>query len=312
MYIDSPGKVTLQLRILRRRSDGYHDIRIAQAPVSVYDRLHLRPGGAPGIRLAVRSAQPLGVSRDNLVRRAALAFQAALGEPLALTVRLEKHIPVGAGLGGGSGNAAATLVALERLHGHPLGPRRLHALAAELGADVPFFLDPRPGWAEGRGERLRPLGGLVLAGAPGPLPALALLLVKPALSIATRDAYAAARAEADGGPAPVGDLAAERASDPGGEPDWGTARSVAATLFNAFEAALLPRYPELGRIRAALLGAGALGASLSGSGSVVYGLFADAPARDAALGALTGEAQAAGWRLLPCQTLAGHRYDFVF
>jgi 4-diphosphocytidyl-2-C-methyl-D-erythritol kinase len=289
--VASPAKVTLHLRILRRRSDGYHDVRIALAPVALYDRLTFMLGGERGVRLQVHAPESLGPPEENLVQRAALAFQAALGRPLAAAMRLDKAIPAGAGLGGGSGNAAATLVALNRWHGHPLGPERMEALARALGADVPFFLEPRPAWAEGIGERLTPLG---------PLPALELLLAVPPLAIATGAAYALARPEADGGPAP------------GAAPDFRSVAGVVEGLFNAFEAALLPRHPVLGTLRAALLEAGALGARLSGSGSALFGVFADGPARDAAAQTLAPRAAAEGWRLLPCRTLAAHRYDFVF
>ncbi|HKI97309.1 MAG TPA: 4-(cytidine 5'-diphospho)-2-C-methyl-D-erythritol kinase [bacterium] len=289
--VASPAKVTLHLRILRRRSDGYHQIRIALAPVALYDRLRFALGGAPGVRLRVTAGQPLGPPEQNLVHRAALAFADALGQPPAAEIELDKNIPAGAGLGGGSGDAAATLVALNRWHGHPLGPDRMEALARRLGADVPFFLEPRPAWAEGVGERLTPLAGL---------PPLELLVAMPPLAIATGDAYAAARAEADGGPAPTAD------------PDLRSLHGVVAGLFNAFEPALLPRHPVLGTLKAALLEAGALGALLSGSGAAVFGVFADAATRDAAAARLAPHADKEGWRLLPCRTLHAHRYDFIF
>jgi 4-diphosphocytidyl-2-C-methyl-D-erythritol kinase len=298
--VASPAKVTLHLRILRRRSDGYHEIRIALAPVALYDRLTFALGGSAGLALALEppegagpadAPEALGPPEDNLVLRAARAFQAALGEPVGGAIRLAKRIPAGAGLGGGSGNAAATLVALNRWHGMRVGPDRLHALATGLGADVPFFLEPRPAWAEGIGERLTPLG---------PLPALELLVVKPPLAIATGAAYAACWPEAAGGPAPAH------------EPDWSSVAGVVAGLFNAFEAVLLPRHPVLGAVRAALREAGALGVSLSGSGSALFGVFADAAARDAATARLTDRAHAEGWRLFPCRTLAAHRYDLVY
>jgi 4-diphosphocytidyl-2-C-methyl-D-erythritol kinase len=289
--LDSPAKVTLHLRILRRLRDGYHAVRIAQAPVSLCDTLHLELGGAPGIALEVHAAEPLGDPAANLVTHAARAYEAALGRPLAARVRLEKRIPAGAGLGGGSGNAAAMLVALERRHGHALGEERLAALARELGADVPFFLAARPAWAEGIGERVHVLPAL----AP-----LTLLVIKPPLTLSTAEAYRLARAEADGGPRPAA------------EPDFRSVAGIVAGLHNAFEAALLPRHPLLAELKAALLGAGALGASLSGSGSAVYGIFADARTRDAAAAVLAPRAAAQGWRLLPCRTLAAHRYDFVF
>jgi 4-diphosphocytidyl-2-C-methyl-D-erythritol kinase len=290
-HVASPAKVTLHLRILRRLRNGHHAVRILLAPVSVYDRLSFALGGPAGVSLTVQSPEPLGAVEDNLVLRAARAFASAAGRPLGAALRLEKHIPAGAGLGGGSGNAAATLLALNRWCGHPVGPQRMHALARALGADVPFFLAPRPAWAEGEGELLRPVAAL---------PPLALLIVKPPVSIGTGGAYALARAEAAGGPAPAR------------EPDLRSVAGVAAGLFNAFEPALFPAYPVLGQLKAALLGAGAQGALLSGSGSAVFGLFADAPARDAAAAALADRAGRERWGLLPCHTLRAHRYDLVF
>jgi len=293
-HVVSAAKITLHLRILARRSDGFHAVRIALVPVSLFDRITFAfdaAGAAPGVRLAVQGKEPLGAEADNLVLRAARAYEQALGAPLAVTIGLQKHIPAGAGLGGGSGNAAATLVALNRWHGQPVGPARLHALAQGLGADVPFFLDCRPAWAEGIGEQLSPLG---------PLPPLELLVVKPPLAVSTAAAYGAVRTEAEGGPAPAAGL------------DTTSVERVARSLFNGFEAALLPQHPELGALKAALLEAGARGALLSGSGSAVFGVFAGAAARDAAAARLANRAATEGWRLLPCRTLPGHRYDFMF
>lgn len=289
--MDAPAKVTLHLRILRRLSDGYHEVRIALAAVSLYDRVDFTLGGSPGLSLEVKGEESPAALEDNLVGRAALAFQAEWGQPLAAALRLDKRTPAGAGLGGGSGNAAATLVALNRWHGHPFGPDRLAVLAQKLGADVPFFLEARPAWAEGIGERLMPLG---------PLPTLELLVIKPPLSIATGKAYAAARSEADGGPVPTE------------APRWDGLGGISAGLFNAFEPALLALHPVLGTVKAALLEAGAQGALLSGSGSAVFGLFGSAALRDAAAARLAPRADAEGWRLLPCHTLNAHRYDFVF
>jgi 4-diphosphocytidyl-2-C-methyl-D-erythritol kinase len=287
--VDTPAKITPVLHVGRRRADGFHEVRIALVPVSLYDTLVFRPGAGEGIALRVESGEELGPPGENLVLRAAHAFREALGAPLSIRIVLVKRIPAGAGLGGGSGNAGGTLVALNRWCGHPLAPATLERLAAALGSDVPFFLDPRPAWAEGRGERVRPWTSL---------PPLALLVVKPPASIATAEAYRLVTPE------------------PGAEtvqsPRWDSMAAVAAGLFNRFEAALLPRHPELAEIKARLLALGAAGALVSGTGSAVFGVFAHAAARDAAAAALAGEQSRAGWRCLPCHSLNRHDYPFSF
>lgn len=283
LRITTPGKVTLALQILRRRSDGYHDIRLLLAPVSLYDTLAFAPGAGAGVTLAGADEAALGPPERNLVVRAAHAFAEAAGVAPALAVTLQKRIPAAAGLGGGSGNAAGTLLALNRLHGEPLDAAALHALAAGLGSDVPFFLHPRPALAEGRGERLTPLQRF---------PSLPLLVVRPALAVSTGEAYVLAQPRA-GRPHPL-------AGHAEGPPDL---PAVLSLLENDFEAALFPRWPELLAVKEALLAAGAAGAVLSGSGSAVAGLFADTAARDEAAARLSGRRD---WQLLPCRTLAGH------
>lgn len=278
--IKTPAKVTPYLRILARRADGNHNVRILLVAVSLFDELEFRPRAAPGVALRVEAAEPLGRPEDNLVYRAALAFQDAAGVPLALAIALSKHVPSGAGLGGGSGNAAGTLRALNALHGHPLAPSRLSAIAAGLGADVPFFLDPVPSLAEGRGERLRPLP---------PFPSLPLLVLKPPLAVSTGEAYA--RATPDGREHPL--------------PPFGTLAEVRAGLHNDFEATVLPAYPELAEAKAALLEAGAAGALLTGSGSALFGVFPEAAVRDAAARVLREHGR---WQVLPCEPLPGHTY----
>lgn len=278
--INTPAKVTPYLRILARRADGFHDVRIVLVAVSLFDGLEFRPQAAPGLELQVESAEPLGRPEDNLVYRAATGFQEVAGVELALRVVLRKHIPSGAGLGGGSGNAAGTLRVLNALHGHPLAPSRLASLAAGLGADVPFFLDPVSSLAEGRGERLRPLP---------PFPPVPLLVLKPPFAVSTAEAYA--RTIPDNGERPL--------------PPFGTPAEVQAGLHNDFEATLLPAHPQLAEAKAALLAAGAEGALLTGSGSALFGVFQDRAARDAAAHKLR---ESGTWQVLPCEPLAAHTY----
>lgn len=284
----TPAKVSLTLQVLGQRKDGYHDVRLVLVPVSLYDTLRLQ--STPGIPLSleVDSAEELGPVEDNLVWRAARRFERAVGVALQARMRLTKGIPSGAGLGGGSGNAAGTLVALNALHGFPLSPEALIAEAAALGSDVPFFIEARPAVCEGRGEVLTPLAGV---------PRLTLLVVKPAFSIGTADAYQALAASRAGRPAPA----------PAPLADLSTVDAVVAALHNDFEGVLSARYPELAEIRGSLAAAGALGAVLTGSGSAVIGLFRDRSQRDRAAERLGREGR---WTVLPCETLAGHSYEF--
>jgi 4-diphosphocytidyl-2-C-methyl-D-erythritol kinase len=284
----TPAKVSLSLQVFDLRKDGYHGVRLVLVPVSLYDTLRMQH--APGIPLSleVDSAEDLGAVENNLVWRAACRFEEASGVALQGKIRLTKRIPSGAGLGGGSGNAAGTLVALNALHGFPLSPPALLAAAAALGSDVPFFVAPRPSVCEGRGEVLSPLAAV---------PPLALLVAKPRFSIATGAAYRALAESRAGRPAPV----------PAPLPDLTTVDAVAAALHNDFEPVLDGRYPELAELRAQLSAAGALGAVLTGSGSAVFGVFRGAPQRDRAAERLGRDGR---WTLLPCETLAGHSYDF--
>ncbi|MBI3992243.1 MAG: 4-(cytidine 5'-diphospho)-2-C-methyl-D-erythritol kinase [Candidatus Lambdaproteobacteria bacterium] len=280
MRIRTPAKINTVLHVLARRPDGYHDLFLTYVPVSLYDEIAFELGAPPGIELTVAGAALPAAPRDNLVHRAAAAFYARCGLAPALRLRLLKRIPFAAGLGGGSGNAAGTLRALNHLHGAPLAPQALAGLARELGADVPFFLHPRPMLARGIGDELTPWGDL---------PPWPLLIVKPDVAIATAAAYGLVRPRARPDVPPPGrDLA-----------------GVLAHLDNDFEPALFPVHPLLARIKAALLAVGAAGALLSGSGSAVFGLFTDEHARDRAAARLAPQGLGL---LLPCAVLSRHAY----
>jgi 4-diphosphocytidyl-2-C-methyl-D-erythritol kinase len=277
----TPAKITPFISILGRRNDGFHEVRVALTAVSIYDTLTWQPSANP-LRVQVEGPEPLGPETGNLVYRASVAFEAATGIRIGGLWRLTKAIPAGAGLGGGSGNAAGTLVVLNRLNGGPLSAAQLHVLAAQLGSDVPYFLDPRPQWGSGRGEQLLPLAGF---------PRLPVLVIKPAFSIATAEAYGRVR---------------PREGEAAMQPPLTTLEEVVASLNNDFERVLSEVYPELAAIKTGLLAAGARGALLSGSGSAVFGLFASAAERDAGQMRLTRTNPA--WLALACDTLPDHDY----
>ncbi len=240
------------------RPDGYHDIVTIVAPIELADTVTIRQ-----IRFGVevRCDSPVVPSDErNLAGKAARAFFAAAGINSGCRISIRKRIPVGGGLGGGSSNAATTLLGLSRLFGFPLSAAELRRLGAKLGSDVPAFLLGGPCVARGRGDRLRRIR----------LPHLTLLLYFPGHGVSTAWAYAALdrwrAARADLTPLPFSPrllgLYLRR-----NEPD-----RAAPLLVNSFDPVVFRRYPKLERARSLLLAGGADAACLSGSGSTVYGL----------------------------------------
>lgn len=177
----APAKLNLALRVAGRRDDGFHEIDtlIVRLP-ELHDVLTFTPTDTGDLRLTCDDAS-LPVDDGNLVVRAARAFADAAKIAPAMRIHLEKRVPHGAGLGGGSSDAATTLLALQEIHGHPLSSERLAGLAAALGSDVPFFLQDGAARCTGRGEIVSPL--------ESPPPKLPVLLLKPRFPVATADAY---------------------------------------------------------------------------------------------------------------------------
>ena len=263
MIARCPAKVNLTLRVLGRRPDGYHELRTVFQAVDLWDTLEGTL--APGLHLR---CDPPGAPEDgtNLVLRAAAVLREAAGRPdLGASLVLRKGIPVGGGMGGGSADAAGALLLLSRLWALSLPGRRIRALAATLGSDVPFFLQGGTALGRGRGEDLVPLPFA------GPRP---ILLGIPPFGTSTAEVYAALTA---GG----ADVSLRRLS----AGNWRKDKEFSAPR-NDLEATVLARWPELRRFRDALAGEGAVQASVAGSGSTVFGVFADAARRDAAAAAL--------------------------
>ncbi len=180
MQLFAPAKINLFFKILRRREDGFHEIETLMAPISLADELRIESGEAGGgVEFSTDDAT-LPVGEDNLVVRAARSFFAEIQEEPRVRIDLRKKIPHGAGLGGGSSDAASTLLGLNRLHGARLPPACLTNLAAALGSDVPFFLAQSAARCRGRGEIVEPVVQL---------PQLSLLLLKPEFGVPTPWAY---------------------------------------------------------------------------------------------------------------------------
>ena len=259
----APAKVNLRLVVFGREASGYHRIATVFQLLELADRLELEAGEGDGVELELTGVQrgALGPPEENLAVRAARAFNGALSargrRPLGVRIALRKNVPHGAGLGGGSSDAAAVLRGMSRLSGHPLSGVELMRIGATLGSDVPFFVSRASrALGTGRGERILPLE---------PLPTREVVLALPAERVSTPWAYGRlARARAG----------AERsAREYTPRPPSGCWSGVAADAVNDFEAVLFPLRPDLAEIRGPLAAAGARPALLSGTGSALFGIF---------------------------------------
>lgn len=257
------AKVNLYLHLLGRRADGYHLLDSLVVFAAAADTLTAEPAGTLSLAVEGRFAAALAGEADNLVLRAARALAAAAGVARGARLVLAKRLPVAAGIGGGSADAAAALRALDRLWGLDLGPDRLAAIAARLGADVPACLASRPARLGGIGERSDP--------APD-LPPFGLVLANPGVPVATPAVFAA-RAGAFDAPAAL-------------PAAWPSAAALARDLAlcrNALEPAAIALCPAIAEVLAALRALpGARLARLSGSGATCFALFEDDAAASAA------------------------------
>jgi len=271
------AKVNLGLRILARRPDGFHELRTVFQTISLADQLVVRhrPRAASGVRIVVADDPQLANS-DNLAVRAAEALLSRGKWKGRVEIELEKRIPAGAGLGGGSSDAGAVLLALERLLRPAPALEDLHAAAAEIGSDVPFFLLGGRALGVGRGEEVYPLPEL---------PRRWMVLLAPAAHVSTIEAYQALANDRANSSTLTDEVKCRSMSSfcsGARASNWGAATDLAGTLSNDFEPVIFRRLPELRRLKGDLLQAGAQAASLSGSGSAIFGLFETRAAATAA------------------------------
>jgi len=266
---NAPAKVNLTLRVLGRRADGYHDIESLVAFADLSDRLSLSPGAGLALTVAGPWAQQAGVGADNLVLKAAQALLARAPDLVLGAFHLDKNLPVAAGLGGGSADAAAALRLIARANGLSGDDPRLYAAARATGADVPVCLEPRTRIMRGIGEQLS---------APLALPPLHALLVNPRVALATRQVFAAWQPAAQ--PAAPLDFAAA-------PPDHARFVQALAAQANDLEAAAIKLAPQIADVLASLRALDACRlARMSGSGATCFGLFDSAPAAQSAAHAL--------------------------
>jgi 4-diphosphocytidyl-2-C-methyl-D-erythritol kinase len=262
---DAHAKVNLFLRVISMREDGYHEIESLVVPISLADRVVVRK--AEELRVEIAGEPALSPGGLNLALVAALALADACAEAGGALVEIEKRIPVAGGLGGGSADAAATLLALNELWGCQVDDATLEQIGERIGSDVPAMLSRESVLMGGRGERL----------APAEVPPFHWVLVRLGFGVRSPDAYRWWDEDGAGtGPDPDRLLAAATAGD---------AEALGPLLFNDLERPVAARHPEIGEAARRLIGSGALGAVMSGSGSSVIGLARDeAHARELARG----------------------------
>lgn len=252
------AKINLALDVIGRRPNGYHDVRMIMQTIQLFDKLTIRPIVKDELILTTNQGF-LPTGKGNLVYDAASLFLETIGSKQGFCLELEKHIPVAAGMAGGSTDAAATLIGLNELFNHPFSDEKLKEMGLSLGADIPFCLMGGTALSEGIGEILTPL--------PAP-PSCKVLIVKPTVSVSTKFVYENLHLGPDTNhPNIDGMLHALQT---------GSYSEMVDNLGNLLETVTISHYPEITAIKEQMLALGADGALMSGSGPTVFGLFHDA------------------------------------
>jgi 4-diphosphocytidyl-2-C-methyl-D-erythritol kinase len=286
--LPSFAKINPTLRILGKRSDGYHEVLTVLQTVSLHDDIHFRLHEPSGFSFSC-SDPSVPTDESNLISRAAQILIERFQPTFGVAVNLEKRIPLQGGLGGASSNAAVTLLGLAKIWELHLTLDDLFAIGASLGADISFFFLGGRALATGIGAELQTLPDTR---------SLSLIIVTPTAKVSTFEAYTLLKVPAltSANSAPI--LSSSRYKGFLSESDqW--------TLDNDFEKVIFEKEPEIKRVRKALLDAGARGVLLAGSGSSVFGIFDNAQAQRCALEEIQAEA---GWRVFPCDTLSRGDY----
>ena len=261
MQLKALAKINLGLDVLRRREDGYHEVRMIMQTVRIFDRIRLMKQERPGIRVRT-NLYYLPANENNLVYKAANLLFEEFGLPGGLSIDLKKYIPVAAGMAGGSSDAAAVLYGVNRMYGLGLSQEELMKRGVRIGADVPYCLMRGTALAEGIGEVLSPLP---------PMPPCNILVAKPGISVSTKFVYENLHANelrADQHPDIDGILEALRRQDLKG-------MTECMKDGNVLETVTVPAHPVIQKIKDTMEEQGALAALMSGSGPTVFGIFED-------------------------------------
>lgn len=251
------AKINLGLDVVRRREDGYHEVRMIMQTIQLYDRLDIKRTQEPGIQIQTNLSF-LPVNENNLIYKAAKLLMDEFSITDGVSVKLDKRIPVAAGMAGGSTDAAAMLIGVNRLFSLGLTKRQLMERGVQIGADVPYCIMRGTAQAEGIGEALSPLPPMVKC---------PVLIAKPSISVSTKFVYQNLKLD-DTTIHPdidrlIDDIKAKNLHD------------IAAHMGNVLETVTIPNYPVIDEIKKDMLSNGAVGAMMSGSGPTVFGLFDD-------------------------------------
>lgn len=251
------AKINLGLDVVRRREDGYHEVRMIMQTIQLYDRLDIKRTQEPGIQIQTNLSF-LPVNENNLIYKAAKLLMDEFSITDGVSVKLDKRIPVAAGMAGGSTDAAAMLIGVNRLFSLGLTKRQLMERGVQIGADVPYCIMRGTVLAEGIGEALSPLPPMVKC---------PVLIAKPSISVSTKFVYQNLKLD-DTTIHPdidrlIDDIKAKNLHD------------IAAHMGNVLETVTIPNYPVIDEIKKHMLSNGAVGAMMSGSGPTVFGLFDD-------------------------------------
>lgn len=257
LKLKSLAKINLGLDVLGKRENGYHDVRMVMQTIYLYDHVTLQKKETPGIDLKTNLFY-LPVDENNIAYKAAKLLIDEFQIPYGVLIQLEKHIPVAAGLAGGSSNVAAVLVGMNRLFSLGLSREELMERGVQLGADVPYCIMRGTVLAEGIGEVLTPLP---------PLPKCYVLIAKPGISVSTKVVYEKLDSQViEKHPDIDGILAGLEAGD---------LSKICDSMGNVLEKVTIEDYPEIEQIKNAMKESGAINAMMSGSGPTVFGIFAE-------------------------------------
>ncbi len=280
LHLQSPAKVNLRLEILKRREDGYHELRTVFQKISLHDTLHFSLRKRKGI--SIRADHPrLPLGKKNLVYKAAQSMFKVCGYQGGVHIEIKKKIPLGAGLGGGSSNAAATLMALNKLLEIKLSQKELMEMGLGIGADVPFFFLKGAAIGSGIGERLK----------KETLPSLWYVLIYPNFEVSTRWAYEHF-------------MLTNQRFHFNLHRFLKTPEGISRILLNHLEEVVSKKYSQINLMKEWLLSAGALGASMTGSGPTVFGLFRDAKGAAGAYEKIRRLAGGRGWAVFKACSIA--------
>lgn len=249
------AKINLGLDVVRRREDGYHEVRMVMQTIHLYDRLDMEKTGSQGIDLSTNLSY-LPVNENNLVYRAGKLLMDEFGITDGVKVYLNKRIPVAAGMAGGSTDAAAMLYGMNELFELGLSREQLMERGVKIGADVPYCLMRGTALAEGIGEKLTPLAPMVKC---------PVLIAKPAISVSTKFVYQNLKLDADTKHPDIDGLIADIQRQ--------DLMAIAGDMGNVLESVTIPNYPVIAEIKEKMMDCGAINAMMSGSGPTVFGLF---------------------------------------